>query len=166
MHFQDKDFDSFENNTMSTEEMITFLEHLDNCSFCLEQMLHNEEQMESIPAPVYLKEQILHKTFSPNIQASKAVSSTSYKMQMLYCGLRTGIGVIAALFLLFFIGQTDFSAIQPRLSTQTEAPRKISDRHEHLYHFSQGLSDGISDGSRKLTNYLNDFSNKLLNGGK
>ena len=55
MHFQDKDFDSFENNTMSTEEMITFLEHLDNCSFCLEQMLHNEEQMESIPAPVYLE---------------------------------------------------------------------------------------------------------------
>lgn len=171
MHLQEKNFDSFTNgsDSMNTEEMIAFLEHLDSCNFCLEQMLQSEEQQESITAPLYLKEQILKKTSSLDVQTAKAISATSYKMQLLYCGLRTGIGVIAALFLLFFIGQTDFSALQPSLAVQTEVSGDVPDHREypsHLYRFSQTLNNGISDSSRKLTDYLNDFSNKILNGGK
>lgn len=177
MHIQDNDLKAFTENTMNTDEMIAFLEHLDNCDFCLEEMLSRERQLPDIATPAYLKEQILNKTASAEIQASKAVSTASYRMQRFYHGLRTATGVIAALFLLFTIGQMDFAEVQPHLVIQREVQRapdsrmdsRMDNRMElrnYLHDFSKELSDGLSDSSRKMTKYLNKLSNKLINGGK
>lgn len=58
MHIDNRDWQSFQENTMNTQDMIAFLEHLDKCDFCLEQMLQQENNMDS-PTPGYLKEQIM-----------------------------------------------------------------------------------------------------------
>lgn len=169
MHIQDNDLKAFTENTMDTDEMIAFLEHLDNCDFCLEEMLCREQQLPDIATPAYLKEQILDKAASTEVQASKAVSTASYRMQRFYHGLRTATGIIAALFLLFTIGQMDFAEIQPHLVIQREVQRIPDNRMEYksyLYDFSMELSNGLSDGSRKMTDYLSKLSNKLINGGK
>ncbi|MDO4337847.1 MAG: hypothetical protein Q4C91_07135 [Eubacteriales bacterium] len=173
MHIQDNDLKAFTENTMDTDEMIAFLEHLDNCDFCLEEMLSKERQLPDIATPAYLKEQILNKAASAEIQASKAASAASYRMQRFYHGLRTATGIIAALFLLFTIGQVDFAEVQPHLVIQREVQRtpdsRMDNRMEHrnyLHDFSKELSNGLSDGSRKMTDCLNKLSNKLINGGK
>lgn len=169
MHIQDKSLKAFEDNTMDTDEMIAFLEHLDSCDFCLEEMLCREQQTPDITTPAYLKEQILDKAASTEVQAYKAVSTASYQMQRFYHGLRTATGIIAALFLLFTIGQMDFTEIQPHLVVQKEVQRIPDSRTEYksyLYDFSMELSNGLSDGSRKMSDYLSKLSNKLINGGK
>ena len=42
MHLEPKDIKHFENNTLETEEMIAFLEHLNTCDFCLDQVLSDK----------------------------------------------------------------------------------------------------------------------------
>ena len=78
--------------------MIAFLEHLDQCDFCLDQMIEEEIRNTDQPAPDYLAEQILNRAAAPDVQAAKAVRTTSRKMQLFYYGLRTATGMIAALF--------------------------------------------------------------------
>lgn len=90
MHVQDKTLEKFsDNDKMNTEEMIAFLEHLDQCDFCLEQMIENESRTREVSAPDYLSEQILQRASAPDIQAARAVRRTSRKMQLFYYGLRT-----------------------------------------------------------------------------
>lgn len=169
MHIQEKELNEFQNGTMNTEEMIAFLEHLDKCDFCLEQMVHMEEQQKDILAPDYLKNQILTQAASPKIKAEKTVSYTSHKMHMLYYGLHTAAGVIAALVILFCIGRIDFSEIQTSLVPLTEYEAAIPEsfeRNNYLTTLSNNLGTEISSKSNKLADYLNDFTNKIVNGGK
>mgnify|MGYP000526682474 CR=1 FL=1 len=110
MHVREKSLNKItDSNTVSTEEMIAFLEHLDQCDFCLDQMIEEEIRNTDQPAPDYLAEQILNRAAAPDVQAAKAVRTTSRKMQLFYYGLRTATGMIAALFLLFVIQQADLS---------------------------------------------------------
>ena len=77
MHIHKEELDSFENNSLNSQDMIAFLEHLDTCDFCLEQLIQ-EESVNSIQAPAYLKKQIMKKAASPEIQASKAAAAASF----------------------------------------------------------------------------------------
>lgn len=168
MHTQKKAFETFENNEMNAQEMIAFLEHLDHCDFCLEQMIAHTEQAPAAQAPAYLKEQVLSKASSPDVQAVKAVSATSYKLQMLYYGLRTAICIITTLLFLFGTSQIDFTALHSGPGKQIENLESTNMRQEHkdhLYHFSQNLGSGLSDSSRKLAGFLTDLSNNIVNGG-
>lgn len=167
MHIEKNDLKNFQSNTMDTQDMIAFLEHLDQCSFCLDQLIHEEEETCSLTTPVYLKEQILTKAASPDVKAVKAASETSRRMQLFYYSLRTAAGVVAALFLLFTVSQVDFTSIQPKPSVHTETHQPSArPGSSHLSDFTQEIGKGISDGTRKFTSYLSDFSNKLVNGGK
>ena len=104
MHVREKSLNKItDSDTVSTEEMIAYLEHLDQCDFCLDQMIEEEIRNTDQPAPDYLAEQILNRAAAPDVQAAKAVRTTSRKMQLFYYGLRTATGMIAALFLLFVI---------------------------------------------------------------
>ena len=90
-------------------------------------------------------------------------------MQLFYLGVRTAVGVAAALVLLFTVSsQIDFTSVSLRIPLQTEAspPTQPVQKKDYLYDFSRGISDGLSYGSQKITDYLNDVSNKLLHGGK
>ncbi|MDO4273799.1 MAG: hypothetical protein Q4D16_09020 [Eubacteriales bacterium] len=167
MHIDKNDFKNFQGNAMDTQDMIAFLEHLDQCSFCLDQFIHEEEETCSLTTPVYLKEQILAKATSPEVKAAKSASDTSRRMQLFYYSLRTAAGVVAALFLLFSVSQIDFTSIQATPSVQTEAHQPSArPGSSYVSDFTQGIGKGISDGAKRFTNYLSDFSNKIVNGGK
>ena len=162
MHINEKEKQKFQDGTMTTEETIAFLEHLDNCDFCLEQLVQEEEHFAVTPA--YLKEQILQTALSPEVQVTKAVRTTSHRMQTFYYGLRTALGVITALFLLFSADQVDFT-YQPRsIEAKTEMPAAQRSGNR-LYDLSQKVGRGLTDSTSAVTDYLNDFSSKILNGG-
>lgn len=169
MHLDEKKLKKFQNNEMDTNDMLAFLEHLDTCDFCLEQMLDMEDAHPAVSTPIYLKEEILSRAASPEIQAQKALRSTSHKMQLFYLGLRTAVGIGTALVLLFTAGsQINFTSVStPTFLLEEASPPEVpKQRKDYLYNFSREISDGISDGSQKITDYLNDVSNKLLHGGK
>lgn len=169
MHIQKKNIEVFEQNQdMNTSEMIAFLEHLDRCDFCLEQMLEEESRNSCGTAPAYLTEEILKRASSPDIQTAKIITETSRKIQFFCYGLRTAAGVIAALVLLFCIGQVDFSSVHTFSARETieyTAEQNRPDPASGLHRISETISSGISKGSDKLADYLGSFSNKLIRGG-
>ena len=54
MHIPQDKLQKFQDGAMNTDEMIHFLEHIDQCDFCLEQLLQDEETS-SEHAPAYLQ---------------------------------------------------------------------------------------------------------------
>ena len=166
MHIDKNALEKFQNDDMETKDMIAFLEHLDKCDYCLDQMINRESQ-DSPAAPVYLKEQILARTASMDVKAEKSVAETSYKMKLLYEGLHTAVGVLVALLLLFSISQAEFSSFGARQTAviqqteQTERPETTN----HLKDFSIGIREGLSNGSDKISDYLSNLSKKIANGG-
>ena len=66
MHIEEDSIKNFSgHDSMDTEEMIAFLEHLDQCDFCLSKMLEEESLNSEISAPDYLTEQILQRGSGP-----------------------------------------------------------------------------------------------------
>lgn len=168
-HIEDKSLECFDSmNNMNTEEMISFLEHLDQCDFCMEQMLEEEIRNTDISAPDYLTDQILNRAAALDVQAAKAVRTTSHKMQLFYYGLRTAAGVITALFLLFTVQQVDFSSLPVFSVTERQVYSENVDQKKASGDFSrltENIASEISRGSHKVMNYIGNFPNKLLNGG-
>lgn len=164
MHIHKEELNSFSNETMSTQDMITFLEHIDSCNYCLEQLMQTEQAQ----APSYLKHQTMKKASSPEVQASRAALVASRKMQLFYYSLQTAVGVIAALFLLFGAAHMELPLLHgsPPVYKEFTADRQLPPERNKLYDFVRGIGNGISEGTGALTQYLNDFPNNLLNGGK
>lgn len=163
MHIDNDDLIKFENGTMEEDELIEFLSHLDRCDFCLEQMMTQESATPA--APAYLADQILEKADSTEVQFAKAASKASHKVRLFYYGLQTAAGIAVALFLLFNIPNVDFSFKAPSYSVQTE--RSSSNRESsRLYNFTRDIGQSICDGTGSLSQCLNDFSSKIMNGGK
>ena len=165
MHIDDNTLEKFQNNQMDTNDMIAFLEHLDKCDYCMEQMLDRETTDSPIAPPDYLKDQILARSSSLDVKAEKSVSETAHRMRLFYEGLHTAVGVLAALFLLFCIGQTDFASFGAR---QSSVPVQVQplELSGHLREFSRNINEGLSNSSAAIRNYLNDISNKIAIGGK
>ena len=42
MHIPQDELQKFQDGTMNTDEMIHFLEHMEQCDFCLDELLQNE----------------------------------------------------------------------------------------------------------------------------
>ena len=100
MHIPSDELQKFRDGAMNTDEMIHFLEHMEQCDFCLEQMIQDEETS-SEHAPAYLQDEILKKAASPEIQTSRKIHETAYWMKLLCTGLRTAVGMGVALIMLF-----------------------------------------------------------------
>lgn len=167
MHIHKEELDSFENNSLNTQDMIAFLEHLDTCDFCLEQLIQ-EESVNCIQAPVYLKKQIMKKAASPEIQASRAAAAASCRMRLFYHGLQTAFGIMAALFLLLCSGNIDLSIRHQNPPVPIECVREpeTPEHRNQLYDFTRSIGIEISKSTDTFTKYLNEISNKILNGGK
>lgn len=174
MHSTNQDLEKFKNSQMSTDEMIAFLEHLDQCDFCLDQMMTHEKLAPTVSTPDYLKEQILKKAASLEVKAEKSTLETSRKMQLFYESLRTTAGVLMALALLFTVGQIDFSSLYhpaPNISAihQTDMTAVHTypvQNEDYLRDFSADIGERLSGSTDKISNYLNQISNKIVNGGK
>ena len=100
MHIPQDELQKFQDGTMNTDEMIHFLEHMEQCDFCLDELLQNEDTASEY-APSYLQDEILKKAASPEVQASRKIHETAYWMKLLCAGLRTAVGMGVALIMLF-----------------------------------------------------------------
>lgn len=100
MHIPQDELQKFQDGTMNTDEMIHFLEHMEQCDFCLDELLQNEDAASEY-APSYLQDEILKKAASPEVQASRKIHETAYWMKLLCAGLRTAVGMGVALIMLF-----------------------------------------------------------------
>lgn len=167
MHIHEKELKAFTDNSMNTLDMIEFLEHLNTCDYCLEQLLQ-EETANCIQAPAYLKNQIIKKAAAPEIQASKAAVAASGRMRLFYHGLQTAFGILAALFLLFCSGNIEFPILQREIPIQKEYERnmELPDYRNHLYDFTKSVTTEITKGTNSFSEYLNEITNNVLNGGK
>lgn len=88
MHIDNNDLKKFQSDTMNTEDMIAFLEHIDQCDYCLEQLMENEAHNTQSIAPAYMKETIMQRALAPDVQVQKATLETTHKMKLFYEGLQ------------------------------------------------------------------------------
>ena len=53
MHISQEELNSFQqlSDSMSTEETIAFLEHMEHCDYCLQHMLDHEKTFQAAQAP-------------------------------------------------------------------------------------------------------------------
>ena len=164
MHINNNDLEKFQNDVMNTDEMISFLEHLDQCDYCLEQLIEHSEQDTQTVAPAYMKETIMKRATAPDTRARKAAVDTTHKMRIFYEGLRTVVGVALALVMLLSLGQANFFTPQvPKSATEATAARQ--EARSSLRSFSNSLTDGLCSGSQKLAEYISNLSNTITNGG-
>ena len=112
MHINSNDLNNFQNEEMNTDEIIAFLEHMNHCDYCLNQLV-DEYTDHASSAPAYLKGTIMERVTAPDIQIQKTAADATYKMRFFYEGLRTVVGVVLALVMLFSLGQMDF--VSPQL---------------------------------------------------
>ena len=164
MHIDKNDLIEFDNGTMSTQQIIELLSHLDHCDSCLDQMIEQESH-NSVTVPSYLAEQIMDKAISSEVQFARAANKVSRKVQFLRYGLQTAAGVAAALLLLFSIPDIDFSELRSNCSS-VQSERTVQEHSSQLYDFSRGINQSICDGTSSLAQYISDFSSKIMNGGK
>ena len=113
MHLSQQEKENFQTGSLSVDETIAFLKHLEDCSYCMEQVF-DELTPNETPAPAYLRQQILEKAASPGIRIERKAYAFSKKMQIAICCMQTAVGVIAALFLLFALEQTDISLLSQK----------------------------------------------------
>ena len=160
MHIPQDELQKFQDGTMNTDEMIHFLEHMEQCDFCLDELLQNEDAASEY-APSYLQDEILKKAASPEVQASRKIHETAYWMKLLCAGLRTAVGMGVALIMLFSVSQTDFTALHPKVKISSSLGIGSG-----LNQLSMQVGSQLSEHSQKISNNLNDLTNKIINGGK
>ena len=164
MHINNNELKDFENNTMSTQEIIAFLQHMEQCDYCLEQMLDQQQTDQTTQAPAYLKGTILNRANSLEIQAEKTALHVEHKVNHFFQGLRTMVGIALALIMLFSLGESDLFTSQNREAFSQEATTQ-NRIQSSLSFISSGVTDGLSDGSQKFINCLNSISTTITNGG-
>lgn len=164
MHINNNELKDFKNDAMSTQEIIAFLQHMEQCDYCLEQMLDQQQTDLSPQAPAYLKETILNRADSLDIQVEKTALNAERKVNRYFQGLRTMVGIALALIMLFSLGESDLFTFQNRepFSQETTVQNRIQ---SSLSFISSGVTDGLSNGSQKFINCMNSISTTITNGG-
>jgi hypothetical protein len=150
MHIEDQVFKRFHVGVLDTEELITVLEHIETCSYCADKLMKIDSgDMEQ--APVYLKDNIIKRTQMPDIKAKVKISSTSKKVELLVYSLKTTAAVLGALILLVSISYVNTSSVMHH-------PDKVST--------SVNWGSELHEKSNEVVNIMNNFSNRIINGGK
>lgn len=150
MHINEEVFTKFQDNSLSTNELTTMLEHISRCDYCAEELAFSEQQTELLKTPRYLKGQILNRTKDLDIQASIQITKHSKELQLFLYGLRTSIAVICALFILSVGTNPDFLHYVKTRST---------------INITGELTTKLQESSNWMVNSINTLSDKLLNGG-
>lgn len=163
MHIDKKDLIKFQNGTMTPEETVAFLTHIEKCDFCLNQMIEAEDN-DPVCAPAYLMSETLEKADSIEVSLARTTRKVSHKFQLLRYSLRTIVSVTASLALLFGIGNIDISSLQPAYNVQ--ASTTIHERKINTFsNVTKDIGQTISVNTHHLTQSLNDLSSKIMNGG-
>ncbi|MDY5021089.1 MAG: hypothetical protein SPE99_01670 [Blautia sp.] len=146
MHISQDEKEAFRTDNMPLQNTISFLEHLEQCPYCMEQFLQNQAAEET-PAPAYLRQQILEKSASPGIRMKRTAYHVSKRMQIALCGIQTAAGVFMALFLLFAMGHTDMDTLS----------QKQIQKQQHFSSISRQLNQEFQKKTQEITNYINQL---------
>lgn len=151
MHIEDEVLKKFQKGTLATEELIEVLKHMETCSFCTDRWMEIEDE-EMIPAPSYLKEDILKSVHKADVQVNIHLRKTSKKTELFFYSLKTTAAVLGALILLISISYVNTSGrvmdYKDRVSTSTS------------------ISEQLNEKSNEVVNIMTYFSNQIINGGK
>lgn len=170
MHINSNNLNDFQNDAMDTTHMIAFLEHLDQCDYCLEQLLEDAPKKEPIPAG--MKESILNRADSLEIHTEKALLEASYKVNSFYKLFRTVVvGTVLSLIMLLGLtfsspAITEEKALSQDTRQETPVENPKREARDSLHSFSSGITEGLSDGSTQVIKYINSIFSPITNGGK
>lgn len=140
MHINRNNLDDFQNDAMDTTHMIAFLEHLDQCDYCLEQLLKYEPEKEPIPAG--MKESILSKANSLEIHTEKAFLEASYRVNSFYKLFRTVVvGTVLSLIMLSGLTFSSPAIAKDKSLSQVPVrkPKRIIPKEKHGIPFTVSL---------------------------
>lgn len=150
-HISELEFLSFQNNIMSSQDRIKFLEHIGSCDFCAEKLADCLSE-EIIVAPRDMKDNILRATKRPEVQLVTKARETSKRVQLLWYSLKVGTATVGALLLLLLV--MNFS--EP--GTMSQVPRNIPISNKSTYSLPEAIRDNMDHISSKML----DFSNKIM----
>jgi len=145
MHTEKDQLSSFHQEQMERDDIKAFLEHITECDDCMERMIAHEEK-NSIPAPVYLKEQIIKRSQMPDMIVVKQVQKTSKQLQLFLFGCKTAAAVVGALLLLFTV--TRFDEVGIMQGDQLSV-----------------LAAGMEQQGDRAAQWFDEYSNWMINGG-
>ncbi len=146
----------------SDEEFQQILEHTRECAWCAEKMADVMERgnaaMDILP-PVYLKDQILQAIARPEVKITVTGRRFSKNMRLLLYGLKVSAAVAISVFMLLFTTEQERDSEQ--LSFRRESEWEGWElRREH------SLTEWMNDSSGRVTDYMNNMTNFIINGGK
>jgi len=152
MHIEKKVLDAFQKNELESAEYIQVLEHIKSCDYCAENLASLEEES-TIQAPQYLKDQIVNRARMLDVQATVQrnkmfrLKKTSKNVQLLLHSIKTATAVAGALLILFAVTRMENVGM-----------------FEKTY-ITEEFSGRLSEGSNNVVDFMNEFSNQIINGG-
>ena len=152
-HVNDIQFIAFRNNSMTNEEIISFLEHIGSCSFCSDRFATFMSE-DLVTAPRDLKQNVLKAVRHEQIIKSK-VKEASRRMQLFLYGLKVGAAATLALILLFFtVSISDMTYLDN--SFQANMTQKASEE------IKESITSVIRDGMDAFCNNIMNLSNSII----
>lgn len=148
MHIQDEEFNKFHEGVMEPERIVYILEHTKNCDYCAERLM-NMNSDEMLVTPTYLKDKMIKRTQMLDVKAEVQIKATSKNIQLLLYGLKTTAAVLGALLILFSVGHINTSNYIETLDTN----------------ITSSWCDKLYDKSNNVVDMMNEYSNKIINGG-
>ena len=128
---------------LAAPECRGMMEHIASCSFCAGRFAGILEEDPAAP-PAYLKDEILDKTGSLEMQTEKTVYQLSKRTRLLLYSLKVGFALTASLCLLFFQIHIDLTA--------SELVRK-----------PVSLTETMKEKGSQAGDFLKDLGIRLLN---
>jgi len=149
MHIENEELVQFQKGDLDSVRMVELLEHIANCDYCADKLINMESQ-ELMPAPVYLKDQMIKRTQMLDVKAEIHIKTTSKQVQLLLYGLKTTAAVLGALLLLFSVGQI-------RTAGNIEDVNHVE--------VTTSLGNQLNEKSNFVADIMNQYSNQIINGG-
>ncbi len=153
-HITEEMWIALKQDTMEPEQLMQVFAHTASCTYCAGRLaLTLEAEAEEIKPPAYLSEQIFERVKQLDVQAVTVVKQTSKRLQLLLYGMKVGAAVVFSIFLLVVTANFQgMEASLPRPFVQTEA--------------RESVPEAMNRAANGVTDWMNEFANQLLNGGK
>ncbi len=139
--------EAFENGTLERTELEKLLEHVGRCDHCAEAFADFLEE-DLLSPPAYLREEILEKSRSPELQVVGKLRQTSRRMRLFLYSLKVGMAVATSVFLVFCT-----SRIQP-------LAMKISE--QEMQSGSEKITEKLYEGSSRLEGAMQELTERFL----
>ena len=174
-HITEEMWIALRQGTLDDDEYMQILEHTCDCTWCAGRLAEIMEPADfgtddttGIPAalpPAYLSEQILDRTRQLDVQATVNIHKTSKKLQLLLYGLKVGTAVAFSILILGLTANLqNMGGAQQENSIGMQRPGVIQENTEPRQEDS--LLDKVNEAANGVTRQMNEFANRILNGGK